>query len=224
MLLRLLTGGDLKSALIALVLSLPAIMLCLTVHEMSHGLMAYALGDNSAKNAGRLTLDPFAHVDPAGFFCMMLFGFGWAKPVPVNISNFKNKPRDMALTAFAGPLSNMILAFIAFLVYIPLQMFGANVFLQVCALFFSYTAQLSIGLGIFNLIPVYPFDGSRILNAVLPLKTRMKVDSFMRKYQTILTIAVIAFVYFGGLSIINHTLQNRILRMAAGVYEFFGIL
>ena len=114
LLLRAILRGDLRTAFITLALSLPAIVLCLSVHEAAHGAAAYLLGDRTARNAGRVTLSPLAHIDPMGFVCLLLFGFGWARPVPVNISNFKNRRWGMALTALAGPLSNFVTAFIAY--------------------------------------------------------------------------------------------------------------
>ena len=107
-------SGDLRSAFITLALSLPAIVLCLSIHEAAHGGAAYLLGDRTAHDSGRLTLSPLAHIDPVGFICLLLFGFGWARPVPVNISNFKNRRTGMAVTALAGPAANFVTAFIAY--------------------------------------------------------------------------------------------------------------
>ncbi|MFR2289993.1 MAG: site-2 protease family protein [Butyricicoccus sp.] len=107
-------SGDIRSAFITLALSLPAIVLCLSIHETAHGGAAYLLGDRTARDSGRVTLSPMAHIDPIGFLCLLLFGFGWARPVPVNIANFRNRRWGMALTALAGPVSNFITAFIAY--------------------------------------------------------------------------------------------------------------
>ena len=117
MLWRSLLSGDLRSAFITLALSLPAIVLCLSVHEAAHGGAAYMLGDRTARDSGRLTLSPMAHIDPVGFLCLLLFGFGWARPVPVNISNFKNRRTGMAATALAGPVANFVTAFVAYCLY-----------------------------------------------------------------------------------------------------------
>ena len=110
-------SGDIRSAFITLALSLPAIVLCLSIHETAHGGAAYLLGDRTARDSGRVTLSPMAHIDPIGFMCLLLFGFGWARPVPVNIANFRNRRWGMALTALAGPVSNFITAFIAYCLY-----------------------------------------------------------------------------------------------------------
>ena len=110
-------SGDIRSAFITLALSLPAIVLCLSIHETAHGGAAYLLGDRTARDSGRVTLSPMAHIDPIGFLCLLLFGFGWARPVPVNIANFRNRRWGMALTALAGPVSNFITAFIAYCLF-----------------------------------------------------------------------------------------------------------
>ena len=109
MLFSILQGGDLKEILIDLLLSLPIIILALTVHETAHGYVACKCGDPTAYNLGRLTLNPAKHLDPIGFFCMLIFGYGWAKPVPINTRNFNNPKRGMALSAAAGPLANLLL-------------------------------------------------------------------------------------------------------------------
>ena len=106
----MLGGGDLSSYLISLLLSLPIVLLALSVHEMAHGYVAYCLGDPTARSLGRLTLNPLKHLDPYGFICMLLVGFGWANPVPVNSRYFKKPRRDIALVGLAGPLSNLLLA------------------------------------------------------------------------------------------------------------------
>lgn len=229
MLFRILSGSSFQNALIGIVLSLPAVLLCLTVHELSHGLVAYALGDDTAKRAGRLTLDPFSHLEPVGFFCMVLFGFGWARPVPVNISNFKNRRTGMAVTALAGPVSNMVLAFLCYLAVIPLSAYlsgaqSGNMFLYVLTMFFQYTAMLSIGLGVFNMIPVYPFDGSRVLDALMPFKAQVKFDAFCRKYQTILVLVVLFFVWKGALGIVDSVFDGLIYSLAHGLLRLIGLI
>ena len=160
-------------------LSALAVLLILTVHEYAHAYAAYKLGDPTAKNLGRLTLNPIKHLDPMGALCMIIFHFGWAKPVPINARNFKNPKRDFALSAMAGPLSNMIFAFFsAFLYLLLLSIFKDIKFnseftfkLAENTLLFVYIFHIiNIGIGIFNLIPIPPLDGSRILNVILPPK------------------------------------------------------
>lgn len=221
MLLRALLSGNLSYALVMLLLMLPAVVLCLVVHEMAHGLAAYALGDRTAKNSGRLTFDPKAHIDPMGFLCLLLLGFGWARPVPVDISHFKNRRVGMGVTALAGPLSNFILAIAAFLVYIALQVHGVtanHAFLQAVAMFCNYVGILSVGLGVFNLIPIYPMDGARILNAILPLSAQMKLDQWIRRYQSILVLLLIFVLWFGGLQILIDPAVNGIYALTVRLY------
>lgn len=223
MLLETLMSGDLRRALISLLLTLPAIILCLSIHETAHGLAAYALGDRTAANAGRLTLDPMAHIDPMGFLCMLLLGFGWARPVPVNISNFKNRRAGMAIVAAAGPLSNFVLGFFGYLAYfaITVATYGATgtaaLFFNVVAMFFNYLASLSVGLGTFNLIPVYPLDGSRILSAFLPFQA----SRWLQQYQQYLLLALIVLMWFGGTSILIGTARGLIWRAAMAVFSLF---
>ncbi len=183
------------SEIIYYVLSALAVLIILTVHEYAHGYAAYKLGDGTAKNLGRLTLNPIKHIDPLGALCMLLFHFGWAKPVPINARNFKNPKRDFALVALAGPLSNLISAFIsAFFYQLLLAVFSGiefkSEFLFSLALNFLLFTELfhiiNIGIGIFNLIPVPPLDGSRILNVFLPPKAYFAVMRHEQKIYWIL--------------------------------------
>ncbi len=164
--------GDLKSWLISFLLTLPIALISLSVHEAAHGYVAYKLGDPTARNLGRLSLNPLKHLDPIGFLCMTLGGFGWAKPVPVNARYFKNPRRGMAITGIAGPISNLLLAMLFALFYeilfavlkdvvftSELAYYVALISLQ----FLSLAAYLNVALAIFNMIPVPPFDGSRFL-------------------------------------------------------------
>ena len=215
-------SGGIRGLLITILLALPAVVLCLSVHETCHGLAAYALGDRTAANQGRLTLDPLAHIDPMGFLCMLLLGFGWAKPVPVNSSNFKNRRMGMALVAAAGPASNFLMGIIGYLLYfaVATAASGASGYLGLFALvisqFFRYVASLSVGLGTFNLIPVYPLDGYRVLDAFLPFKWSIK----LQQYQTYLLLAMIALMWFGGTSILIGTVNGWIWDIA---YRLFGL-
>lgn len=172
------------------VLSALVILLTLTIHEYSHGYMAYRLGDNTAKSFGRLTLNPLKHLDPFGALCMLVFHFGWAKPVPINARNFKNPKRDFALVAFAGPLSNLLMAFFSAFFYLLIFSLAArsnitSVFLQNIVkntiLFFSLFHSINIGLAVFNLLPVPPLDGSRLLNVFLPPRIYFGIMKYERK-------------------------------------------
>ena len=147
-------------------------LICITFHEVSHGFVAYKLGDTTAKDAGRLTLNPIKHIDIFGLLMMVVLKFGWAKPVPVNMNNFKNPKGGMAITALAGPISNILLAAVVLLiyglVYTPLS--NAGEFGKVVSQMFFTTAYLSCALAVFNIIPISPLDGSKVLFSFLPEK------------------------------------------------------
>lgn len=183
-------------ALLQLVIQVAAVVLCITVHELCHGLAAYALGDRTAKQVGRLSLNPFRHIDPIGFLMLLVAHVGWAKPVPVDTRYFKRPKRDMALTALAGPASNFVLALMALgcgsLLLKAAPQADSPVFAYVI-FFLCYIAVLSVGLGLFNLIPIPPLDGSRLLSALLPDKM---YDTLMR-CERYLMLAVIALAWFG---------------------------
>ena len=148
---------------------LVGVFLCLTIHETCHGLAAYALGDPTAKSMRRLSLNPLRHIDWIGL-CMMFFcGFGWAKPVPVDPRYFRKPKQGMALTALAGPVSNLLLALLLLLFSRLIYDFAP--YSDLWNLVFGFlldTAVLSIGLGVFNLVPIPPLDGSKVLAAFLP--------------------------------------------------------
>ncbi len=167
-----------REGLIAFLYTLPALLISLSIHEFAHAWVAYKQGDYTQKIRGRLTLDPFKHIDPIGFLCIVLCGVGWGKPVMVDDRNFKNSRRGTMLTALAGPLSNLLLAVLLTIVLKVLIMFGVfgnlaansvgNIFLQMIL----YTIEFNIIFGIFNLIPLPPLDGSKVLAYFLPRSLR----------------------------------------------------
>lgn len=210
-------SGDIRSAFITLALSLPAIVLCLSIHESAHGGAAYLLGDRTARDSGRVTLSPLAHIDPMGFVCLLLFGFGWARPVPVNIANFKNRRWGMALTALAGPISNFITAFVAYCLYFVVRMNGSSAFMWSLAQFLAIVASMSVGLGVFNLIPVHPLDGSRVVDAFLPFSWSLK----LQKYQNIILLVFILALWRGWLDGIMALVQNGVLTLAVNFVSLF---
>jgi len=154
-------------------LRIPAILLALTLHELAHAYVALFLGDRTAQMEGRITLNPMSHLDVFGTL-MLLFGpFGWAKPVPVNPVNFSNPQKDMAIVAAAGPLANIVLAALAGLFF----RFGLANMSQSFANFLYILFQINIGLAVFNLLPIYPLDGSRVLIAFL---SRQQTDRYLQ--------------------------------------------
>ncbi|MDO4563009.1 MAG: site-2 protease family protein [Clostridia bacterium] len=162
----------------------------ISVHEFAHGVTAYKLGDPTAKNAGRLTLNPLAHLDPIGALCMVVFRFGWARPVPVNMMYFRNRKRDMAIVAFAGPVANILMALLFMALYAPIHVFlPGNAVKEFIAGLLSAGVSLNLCFAVFNLIPFPPLDGSKILNAVLPYNAWVTLLQYER-YGFILLIVL----------------------------------
>lgn len=192
-------NGFSSDVIIQYILIIPIVLISLSLHEFSHGYAAYLCGDHTAKNYGRLTMNPIKHLDPIGAIMMLIFGFGWAKPVPINTRNFKKFKRDLALVAIAGPLSNIALAIVSvLLLFLSGKLFGLGLVYDSGFLFYSaepsklamvvstflYTsAALNIGLAVFNLIPLPPLDGSRIITSILPrrlLNGYLQIEQYSR--------------------------------------------
>lgn len=148
---------------------IPAALIAIMCHELCHGLASHLLGDPTPKEQGRLSLNPLKHLDLMGTLCLILFQFGWAKPVQVDPRYYKNPKWGMALVALAGPLANFILAFIAGLIYVLIYKYASYTeLIEVILYFVTYLMVINIGLGVFNLIPIPPLDGSKIVGAILP--------------------------------------------------------
>ena len=195
---------------------LPA-LLCITLHELSHGAVAYALGDDTAKKAGRLTLNPIRHIDPWGLLMMVLFRFGWAKPVPVNMYKFKKPRQGMAVTALAGPVANLLIAavfiFLYGLAYRSLYVQGGTLARGAFQMI-STTGYLSLALAVFNLLPISPLDGSKILFAFLSDSAYAKLMRYERYGMILLMILVVTGATSGVLSSVTGWLYEKLFFLA----------
>jgi Zn-dependent protease len=197
---------------------IPAILIALTLHELAHGYVAYRLGDSTAKDLGRLTLNPLKHIDPMGFFALLIFRFGWAKPVPVNPAYFQgNRRRGMFFVALAGPATNFVLALFAALLIVSVPLFQTGVaFLFLRQLFFISTL-----LGVFNLLPVPPLDGSKVLAYFVPQSVAVQLDR-LEQYAPIILILLI---FTGTLSRVLMPMvtfaNSLILKLAVSIASIF---
>lgn len=191
-----------NQTLIELLLSLPAVLLSLTLHECAHGWVAYRLGDPTARDLGRLTLNPMRHLDPIGALSLLIFRIGWAKPVPINPNNFKRPRLGMALTAAAGPLSNLLIAFVSTFILLLIDRGARNVDSSPLFLFLYYLFQffyllhlMNLALSLFNLLPLPPLDGSRILSLVLPKRAYFWVLRHERQIYLFVLVWLIGGTY-----------------------------
>lgn len=211
-----------KEGLISFLYTLPALLFCLSVHEFAHAYTAYKLGDRTQKAMGRLTLNPFSHIDIAGFICIALFGFGWGKPVMIDDRNFKNKAAGNALTAFAGPFSNIIMAILFTIILKILLITGVilptmnSVVGSIILNMLILTIQFNVVFAIFNLIPIPPFDGSRILYFFLPAKGR----EYMYKIEQYSFVIVLVILVTG----IGSKLVSPIVSFVLGLLSKFIML
>ncbi len=208
--LRYLLGGyDALTIMMSFFSILVVLLVATPVHECAHGWMAKLLGDDTAENSGRLTLNPIHHLDPLGTICMLLFGIGWGKPVPVNPSRCRKVKGKtaMALTALAGPVSNVLLALIFMIIYkVVFYTCGTvnNISYFLAALIFII--DINLYLAVFNLIPIPPFDGSRIMLAFLPTKWYFSI----MKYERVIMVAIMLLLWSGILSIPLQIVSNWI--------------
>jgi Zn-dependent protease len=224
--------GNLETLLrLALLRAIPALF-CITIHELAHGFTANKLGDPTAKNMGRLTLNPIKHIDPVGMLMLLTVGFGWAKPVPVDMQNFKHPKWYMAVTALAGPISNLILAVIVmFILGLVSSSLGvvrfndAYYFLNttnVSEIIFEiiyFTVFLNIALAVFNMLPIPPLDGSKVLFSLLPEKMYYKVLRYER-YGMMLLLGIMVSQLLFNINIIGSTI-GYLARTVMSGYEIF---
>ena len=219
------SNTDPMNVIVSILLQIPIIMLILPFHEVAHGYVAYKLGDPTARSMGRLTLNPLKHFDLIGFAMMLLVGFGWAKPVPINTRYFKKPKRDMALTALAGPLSNIILAVVFALLlrimyavlaaFPPTSEFTVNIYFWTRELLMSGVV-LNVAFAVFNMIPVPPFDGSRILFSFLPSDLYFKI----MRYEQYIYIAMLVLLVTGILNVPLRAATNFISEIILRIVLF----
>jgi Zn-dependent protease len=208
--LSYLRQGEYLEAIVAILSRCFVVFCCLPIHELAHGWVAYKLGDNTAKNQGRLTFNPLAHLNPIGTIMIFLFGIGYANPVPVNPRNFKNPKAGMALTALAGPVSNLLLGWVSvWLYYICINVLPYSMLTMCIAYFFMFAAQVNVMLAVFNLIPIPPLDGSKILSAVLPSKIYFKY----MQYERYIMIVLLLLLFVGVLDTPIAWLTNVMLKI-----------
>ncbi len=226
MLLDLIRGGNALSIFMGVCVSAFVVFCVMPIHEYSHALVATKLGDQTARLSGRLTLNPMAHISPWGAIMILLVGFGYAKPVPVNVRNtkMKNKKVAMALIALAGPLSNLIIGFLSvmvrYIIIVAASKRGGEMTTAIFALniFFQYSAIININLAVFNLIPIPPLDGSRILFAILPSKFYFGIMKYERYIMAAMFLLLLTGVLTTPLSYLSNLIYNAFNQLFYSIF------
>lgn len=230
MILRVLFSGDYSSfEKLAIILPqiaavLVVIFLILPLHEWAHGFVAYKLGDKTAKNQGRLTFNPIASIDPLGSLSILLFGFGWARPVPVDPRNFKNRRLGMALTAVAGPLSNVLAALIAALIYVGVFVATGGMAPEWIYYCFQFFITINVSLAVFNMLPIPPLDGSKVLGAFMPPKMEAMYSRYQRIFMPIIFVLLVTNILSRPLYLAQDACLDGIMWLAQLPYTWFGWL
>ena len=225
--MTLLRGGhvDLIEIVVELIATLIVVILVLPFHEYAHGWMANKLGDPTAKLCGRLTFNPLASVDPMGAAALLLFGFGWAKPVPVDSRYFKNQRSGMALTALAGPVANLIASYVgALLLCVILAFAPYSTFVYYVCVFLNYYAFINAVLAVFNLVPIPPLDGSKILASLLSERARYTFYRYQHVLSTVGIVILASSALDGPISAIENTVYNGVFFIASLPFKLFGLL
>ncbi len=205
-----------------LVAYLLVLLISFSAHEFSHAFTAYRHGDPTAKILGRMTLNPFAHYDLYGFVCLIIFGFGWAKPVPINVENLRKGKRSIFAVSIAGVLANLMLALIFSFAFSLVLTLSPNIFISggfwttLLSYFLNYGISINLSLAIFNLLPFYPLDGNRILELIL--RPNSKIIDFLKKYSTLILICIFA------LGILNILISYAVTFLGMGMVTMWSSL
>lgn len=212
-------------SVLAQVISVVFIILCiLPLHELAHAWVANKLGDPTARLEGRLTFNPLASVDPMGALALLLFGFGWAKPVPVDSRYFKKPRRDMALTALAGPVSNLLAALVGAFFAAAMEAFApVNWLTQFVYTMFYYYVLVNISLAVFNLIPMPPLDGSRIVGAFLSSRALYTYYRYQNIFVMVMFFLLLSGSLSGPLATAQSFFGNIIFSLARAPFRLFGL-
>ena len=218
MLSILLSDFNITALITYLLSAVFVVFFTMPIHEFAHALTAHLLGDNTAKYQGRLTLNPLAHIDPLGAVMIALVGFGWAKPVQVNLNNFKKPKLGIAITAAAGPITNLICAFLLIVILKVILMFtDLNI---IIVEFIMIAAYINVSLAVFNLMPVPPLDGSKILNACLPFRWYYKILQYEGYVRIALLILLATNILSRPLSWLSTTVFNGLCSLVNLPYHF----
>ena len=202
---------DFIETILGLIALLMALFVAIPFHEFAHAFTAVKLGDDTPRLSGRLTINPMAHISPMGALMIFLFGFGYAKPVPVRMRHFKNPKRDMAIVALAGPLCNILQAFVYMFLFCAISSVNTtNMGIAYIAFFFYYAAQVNVSLGVFNLLPIPPLDGSRLATALLPSKYYFKIMQYERYIMIGLFVLLFTGILSTPLSYLSMLISNLI--------------
>lgn len=210
MLMGLFSCGGVASRLEQIMYSLPGILFAITLHEWAHAFAANKMGDPTARNEGRLTINPLAHIDPIGFLMMFIVGFGWAKPVPVNPRNYRNYRKGEIVVSLAGVTMNIILALVSALVMYTIIFISATSnaaltsgVLSKIIMMLSYSVMINCCLFVFNLLPIFPLDGYHVAEVLLAKRLGPKPFMFLRNYGRFILIGIILLGAITGFSIIG---------------------
>lgn len=209
-------------AIISIISKAFVVFCCLPIHELAHGFVANKCGDHTAKTQGRLTMNPFAHLDPIGTIMIFLFGIGYARPVPVNPARLKHPRRDMALIALAGPVTNFLMGFVCIFIYYALVRFlPQGITSDAICYFFSFAATVNVSLAVFNMLPIPPLDGAKVLGSVLPDKIYFKI----MQYEKYIMIGLMVLLFLGVFSRIISAVSEFMINIISIIPRliFFGV-